>query len=290
METDKIPCIKCNQNLWLKIKPYLVEWGYTINYITSTWNYHTILVINDCNNIGVCSNQTYNQNYNAAFRFNRELIDNIEEFLEHAAKLKGYNYKRKDIVYPEDLIGNISNFPIEIIQHMVNEQVRQGNFPDVTVFQNIKTAGTFLKGFSWRDTKEGENFWHAVICACNFNLYFKKYPKQTNMKQFTKEDLQSGMIVELRNGIKYLVVNNQETKFLLGINDYHLLDNYNNNLNSLVKNFDIVKVYTHRCTGSLKFILEHNKHKLIWQHKVVITKQEIADKFGVNIKDIEINE
>lgn len=206
METDKIPCIKCDQNLWLKIKPYLVEWGYTIDYIASTWNYHTILVINDCNHIGVCSNQ----NYNAAFRYNRELIDNIKEFLERAAKIKGFTYKRKDM--------------------------------------------------------------------------------ETNKNSFTKENLQSGMIVELRNGVKYLVINNKERSFLLGINDYYLLDNYNDNLNSQVKDFDIVKVYTHRCTGTLTFILEHNMHKLIWQRKVVITKQEIADKFGVNINDIEINE
>lgn len=206
METDKIPCIKCDQNLWLKIKPYLVEWGYTIGYITSTWHYHTILVMNDCNQIGVCNNQ----NYNATFRCNRELIDNIEEFLERTAKIKGFTYKRKDM--------------------------------------------------------------------------------ETNKNSFTKENLQSGMIVEFRNGIKCLVVNNRETYFLLGINDYHLLDNYTNNLESCVKDFDIVKVYTHRCTGTLKFILEHNMHKLIWQRKVVITKQEIANKFGVNINDIEINE
>lgn len=288
METNKIPFTKCNEKTFNYIKPKLESWGYIFKGIDNIKTY-CYFVINTSNNLGSVTN-FYFEDPLFHTDYNRYYEPNIEIFLQKAAKLKGYNYKRKDIVYPEDLTGNISNFPIEIVQHMVNEQVHQGNLPDVTIFQHINAAGTFLKGFNWRNTKEGEDFWHAVIRTCNFDLYFKKYPKQTNMEQFTKENLQSGMIVELRNGIKCLVVNNRETCFLLSINDYYLLDNYTNNLESCVKDFDIIKVYTHRCTGTLKFILEHNKHKLIWQRKVVITKQEIADKFGVNINDIEINE
>lgn len=288
METNKIPFTKCNEKTFNYIKPKLESWGYVFESINDIELY-CYFIINQYNNLGNVTNFRFEDPL-LHTRYNRYYEPNIEIFLQKAAKLKGYNYERKDIVCPEDLTGSISNFPIEIVQHMVNEQVRQGNLPDVTVFQSIKTAGTFLKGFSWRNTKEGEDFWHAVIRACNFDLYFEKYPKQTNMEQFTKENLQSGMIVEFRNGVKYLVINNRERSFLLGIDDYHLLDNYDDNLNSRVKDFDIVKVYTHRCTGTLKFILEHNMHKLIWQRKVIITKQEIADKFGVNINDIEINE
>lgn len=288
METNKIPFTKCNEKTFNYIKPKLESWGYIFKNIDDIKLYY-YFVINTNNNLSNVTN-FYFEDPLSHTSFNRYYEPNIEIFLQKAAKLKGYNYKRKDIVYPEDLIYDINEFPIEIVQHMVNEQVRQGNLPDVTVFQKRSYNSKTLGGFAWNLTKEGENFWNTIICYRKFEIYFEKYPKQTNMKQFTKEDLQSGMIVELRNGIKYLVVNNRETKFLLGIDDYHLLDNYDDNLNCRVKGFDIVKVYTHKCTGSLKFILEHNKHKLIWQRKVVITKQEIADKFGVNINDIEINE
>ena len=39
------------------------------------------------------------------------------------------------IVKQEDLKGDIKDFPIEIVQKMVDEQVKQGNEADVTVFQ-----------------------------------------------------------------------------------------------------------------------------------------------------------
>lgn len=288
METNKIPFTKCNEKTFNYIKSKLESWGYIFEDIDNIEIY-CYLIINGFGNLGKVSNFDFEDPLFHT-RYNRYYEPNIEIFLQKAAKLKGYNYKRKDIVRPEDLIYDINEFPIEIVQHMVNEQVRQGNLPDVTVFQKRSYNGKSLGGFAWNLTKEGEDFWNAIICYRKFEIYFEKYPKQTNMKQFTKGDLQSGMIVEFRNGIKCLVVNNKERKFLLGINDYYLLDNYSDNLNSRIKDFDIVKVYTHRCTGTLIFILEHSILKLIWQRKVVITKQEIADKFGVNINDIEINE
>lgn len=216
METDKIPCIKYNQNLWLKIKPYLVEWGYTISYITSTWDYHTILVINDCNNLGICSNQTCN----VTFRYNRELIDNIEEFLERAAKLKGFTYKRKDI--------------------------------------------------------------------------------KTNKNSFTKENLKPGMVIEYRDGQRALVIkanyNDKEQIILIDSTGFNLLSSYNDDLTMQNKfynmcEYDIVKVFNSGNKFGLGFNIVNSKElKLIWQRKVIITKQEIADKFGININDIEINE
>lgn len=40
------------------------------------------------------------------------------------------NYKVKE----SDLKGDIKDFPIEVVQAMVNEQVRQGNKADVAKF------------------------------------------------------------------------------------------------------------------------------------------------------------
>lgn len=289
---EKIPCIKINFKEWNFIKPYLVKWNYDIKLITENFFDFPYLIINNGGEIGKCNN--YSVYYNVEKYNNREFVSDVDEFLKRAAELKGYNYNRKDIVYPEDLVGDINGFPIEIVQHMVNEQVLQGNFPDVTVFQKVNYRAKDTGGFDWNLSKDGDTFWNEVITYRNFELYFKKYPKQTNMKQFTKEDLQPGMIVELRNGEKNLVVNSSEESFLISANDYHLLDIYTNDLKSRNKNFDIVKVYTHNCTGTLEFILEHDNHKLIWEREEIQEftmgeiMQEFANKHGISVEQIRI--
>lgn len=57
-------------------------------------------------------------------------------------------------VKPEDLIGEIESFPIEIVQKMVDYQVAQGNKADVTVFQKSAIASRVDGGFNWSETKE----------------------------------------------------------------------------------------------------------------------------------------
>ena len=90
---EKIPCIEYNSQLWEYIKPYLEEWGYKIYDITITPS-KSLIVLNYCNNLGIVANfSVTNLNYH-----NRELVTNVEEFLKRAAKLKGFTYKRKDIM------------------------------------------------------------------------------------------------------------------------------------------------------------------------------------------------
>ena len=81
-------------------------------------------------------------------------------------------------IQQEDLIGQIEGFPIEVVQRMVEEQVKQGNKADVTVFQVTKDADISYKGFTWANTSEGCYFWKEVINWENFNLFFEKYPKR----------------------------------------------------------------------------------------------------------------
>lgn len=214
METDKIPCIKCDKGLWLKIKPYLVKWSYVFGCITSDWDYHKILIINEGNNIGVCNNQTYD----ATFRHNRELIDNVEEFFERAAKLKGFTYKRKDM--------------------------------------------------------------------------------ETNKNSFTKENLKPGMVIEYRYGERALVVKanyeNKEQIIFINNTGFNLLSSYNNNLTIRsngynINEFDIMKVFDPKDKFGLGFdIINSESIELIWQRKVTITMQEIADKFNCSVEEIEI--
>lgn len=90
---EKIPCIKCTLELWEYIKPYLEEWGYKIKNINN-FDIYPLLVINRGENLGSCTNLIKED----AKHSNRELIADVEEFLERAAKLKGFTYKRKDIM------------------------------------------------------------------------------------------------------------------------------------------------------------------------------------------------
>lgn len=91
---EKIPCIKCAPEIWEYINPYLKEWGYDFCNITSNWERYPLLCINDSGNIGFCCNYWLVSMHD----YNRELVTNVEEFLEKAATLKGFAYKRKDIM------------------------------------------------------------------------------------------------------------------------------------------------------------------------------------------------
>lgn len=81
-------------------------------------------------------------------------------------------YKVKE----SDLKGDIKDFPIEVVQKMVERQYEQINRCDVNAFQFDKYSGIH-KGFIWSKTAEGEAFWRNVIANNNFDLFFAKYPR-----------------------------------------------------------------------------------------------------------------
>lgn len=91
---ERIPCIKCDSKLWEYIKPYLKEWGYIFGCV-GIFEEFPLLVINYNDNLGICTNTTIHGW--ATVENNRIFTDNVEEFLERAAKLKGFTYKRKDM-------------------------------------------------------------------------------------------------------------------------------------------------------------------------------------------------
>lgn len=75
-------------------------------------------------------------------------------------------------VTKEDLIGQITNFPLWIVKAMVSNQVRQGNPANVKVFQEKVDASFVEGGFSWNKSAEGQFFWSKVING-------KQFPKET---------------------------------------------------------------------------------------------------------------
>lgn len=100
---EKIPCIKYDSQLWEYIKPYLEKWGYDTCTYFKPFNYYNLIILNFGNNLGYVSNvKDYFKNGH-----NRELVTNVEEFLERAAKLKCFTYKRKDIMEKEFNINKL---------------------------------------------------------------------------------------------------------------------------------------------------------------------------------------
>ena len=94
-------------------------------------------------------------------------------------------------VTEKDLKGQIENFPIEVVQRMVDCQVEQGNEADVTIFQNCEKDG-----FLWNKSQEGKGFWKSVIRNKDFDVFFKKYPKHQVTIQ---KDMETNKII--LNGI-----------------------------------------------------------------------------------------
>ena len=98
--------------------------------------------------------------------------------------MKEYKVKK------EDLIGEIKDFPIEVVQKMVDYQVEQGNKADITVFQIRNYSYISLGGFSWDNTVEGFDFWDDVINDKEFYVFFNKYPKDGKLDtEHPKENL-----------------------------------------------------------------------------------------------------
>lgn len=83
------------------------------------------------------------------------------------------NYK----VTKEDLIGDIKDFPIEVVQRMVDIQIEQ-NLNNCIVLLQFCAYG----GFAFGITKEGWEFWNDVILNKNFDSFFEKYPKDEDAK------------------------------------------------------------------------------------------------------------
>lgn len=82
------------------------------------------------------------------------------------------------IVQYSDLVGGVSEFPIEIVQKMVERSTEQERWDDnigMRTFQtNITSSG--YGGFNWRATSEGHTFWSRVIEHKRFDLFFDLYP------------------------------------------------------------------------------------------------------------------
>lgn len=85
--------------------------------------------------------------------------------------------KAEDFI--EKYSGCIKDFPEYVVEAMLNEQEKQGNKRDVSVFEKSQARIQSKGGFDWEKTSQGEVFWKNVIMDNQFHLL-----KQKDMNRF----------------------------------------------------------------------------------------------------------
>ena len=159
--------------------------------------------------------------------------------------------------------------------------------------------------FSNRSYLEYNNYnkWRGETCY-DFNegtFYNRNYFEKTNYtilewsdfmeKKFTKEDLKVGMLVEIINGIMYIVTPENTLSNTTGwIN----LDVYNDNMkrkNSDFDYLDIIKVWSYPSQNAGFFNYSTENRTLLWEREEEIyeyTIEDIAKLTGKPIENIRI--
>ena len=187
-------------------------------------------------------------------------------------------------VKQEDLVGQLLDFPIEVVQKMVERQVEQGNEPDVRIFQKDCRATRLERGFTWESTIEGDAFWYITIAQNRFDEFFKRYPKTPSKKVYIWGHLTKGnkVIEALKerggmdsgigyggnrtDGIYYIDPITSKIKFCRADSDADRLE-------KMV--FNMVTTY-------------HEKIEISEDDELEVTLDEIAKKFGVDVEKLKI--
>ena len=179
-------------------------------------------------------------------------------------------------VEQNDLVDDIKDFPIELVEKMIEEQVKQGNKADVEVFQKNASTDAEDGGFDWDKTDNDIDFWQEVIGEGNFDLFFEKYPKKAKLV-YIAGDSEIGMDI-IKTLEKYGGINEHNYK---GDRDDVVYYIEPNNKFIEVCDFEIniklwdVLLATYTSIDAEQIILE-------------VTMEEIAEKFGVDVSNIRI--
>lgn len=179
-------------------------------------------------------------------------------------------------VEQSDLVGSIKNFPIEVVEKMIEEQVKQGNCPNVKVFQDYVTADVNDGGFSWWKSDGGSGFWIEVIENDNFELFFEKYPKKPNLV-YIVGDSEIGMDI-IKTLEKYG-----------GINEHNFEGNRDDCVYYIKPNNNFIEVCDFEDNLSLWDVLLATYTPIKAEDIVLeLTMEQIAEKFGVDVTNLRI--
>ena len=84
-----------------------------------------------------------------------------------------------------------NELPVEIQEKMLDEQARQGNPRNAEVFKINIWANNRLGGFTWNESVEGHAFWEEIIQNGNLTIFYEKYPKTSNEKLYSEEEVRN---------------------------------------------------------------------------------------------------
>jgi hypothetical protein len=178
-------------------------------------------------------------------------------------------------VEQSDLVGDIKEYPIEVVEKMIEEQVKQGNCPNVEIFQKNLTADDADGGFNWYKSDGGSGFWIEVIEGGNFELFFEKYPKKPNLV-YIVGDSEIGMDI-IKTLEKYGGIN--EHDYNGGYDDCIYYIDPNNNFIEICDTKELklweVLMATYTPIDAEQSVLE-------------VTMEEIAEKFGIDVTNLRI--
>ena len=181
-------------------------------------------------------------------------------------------------VEKSDIVDSmLENFPVEVVEKMIEEQIKQGNAPSLEVFFNNLRADKYQGGFDWDETEDGTEFWEEVFQEDNFDLFFKKYPKNNNLVYVVSNGKEVGKYV-ISTLVKYGGINKHE---YTGNNcgDYYFIDPITKYI-ELADKDDKKYIYNVIQTTFTRIDIEIPI--------IELTMEEIANKFGVSVKHIRI--
>jgi hypothetical protein len=73
-----------------------------------------------------------------------------------------------------------NDLPVEIQEKMLEEQVKQGNPRNPSVFIQAIYQNRMGGGFTWYESTDGAAFWGEIVEQDNIDVFFEKYPPENN--------------------------------------------------------------------------------------------------------------
>ena len=176
----------------------------------------------------------------------------------------------KPKVTTKDLIGDLENFPIEIVEKMLQKQYNQFGEKDISIFQNNRRSE---KGFIWENTIEGHDFWKRVISRKEFDIFFERYPKLSKKVYICGDDkLYENVIktLERRGGVN-------ATNYIGDGGCFYYIDPATNHIEICTKECE--KLYN---------IITSTFEKIEPDKFIEMTLPEIAEKLGIDVEILRI--
>lgn len=187
-------------------------------------------------------------------------------------------------VVNEDLVGELKEYPLAVVQKMIERQVMQGNPANVKVFQADTTAEQLDGGFEWDVSPEGWDFWNKVIAGMDFNVFFKRYPESNRVYIVAAS--------EVAHEVGENVIKTLEKYGGINANNYSGNDfgaiYYIEPRSNIIQICDTSSGHEDKLLYEV--LMATYTHIFPMEFTLEVTMEEIAEKFGVDVKNLRIKE